>query len=308
MMDKDISIYDYLNYRKFLSDLFELRKEREGFTLRQFAHKAGFSSHAYLSQVIQGQRDVSEKSARKIAKGFELSEEEGEYFENLVRFSHADDLSEKNEFYKKIIRYRSKHKPAAMDKEHYFLISNWYILAVRELVTLPDFREDPQWIAQNLNPRISRSQAEEALKVLEKLKYLVRDENGRLKQNEPDISTGSEVKSLHAANYHNSIFVLANDAIRRTPARNRDISALILPVDKEEFRYIKSRVQEFRLELIQYLRDRRGEDEETADKNSGLKSKDAGESVQGFESVESADRVLYNLSMQFFNLSPLKWD
>ncbi len=295
------SIYTYLDYRAFIKDFYDFKKEHEGLTLRQFAHKAGFSSHAYLIQLIQGIRDASAQSARKIAKGFELSESEAEYLEYMVRFAHAQDLDEKNEHYRKMIRFRYKGELASIADDHFFLLSNWYILAIRELVTLPDFQEDYGWIAHHLYPRITTSQAREGLEILLKLGYLGRDENGKLEQKDPDLSTGPEVRSLHVANYHNSMFLLANHAMKKTPAKSRDISALIIPIDREEFRYIKRRIQEFRKELIQYLRDR--QDLRAAEDHHVSEG-----TLEDFAAGRHRDRVLYNLSMQFFNLSRMKWD
>jgi uncharacterized protein (TIGR02147 family) len=141
--EKIISIYNYIDYRKFISDFFEYLKERDGMTLRLFAKKAGFSAHAFLKQVIEGKKSASIQSAFKIARGFDLNEDETLFLETLIRFDLATELEDKNEIYKKIIKVKPKDELTKIEKDHFNLFSNWYVFAIREMIIMPEFKEDP---------------------------------------------------------------------------------------------------------------------------------------------------------------------
>jgi len=65
---KKVNIFDYLNYRQFLKDIFAYKKKvNPRYSYRVFARQAGFSSPATLKYVIDGERNVSDKSLLKIA-------------------------------------------------------------------------------------------------------------------------------------------------------------------------------------------------------------------------------------------------
>ena len=104
-----ISVFNYLNYREYLKDLYNFFKEKDGLSLRQFARKADFSSHAYLKNIIDGYREATVNSALKLAKGFNLSDKEASYLELLIRFNRATSIEEKNIFYKKLSKIKEQH-------------------------------------------------------------------------------------------------------------------------------------------------------------------------------------------------------
>ena len=279
-------MFSYLDFRKFLSDLFNHLKKTKNITLRLFSRKAGFSSHAFLKQIIDGTRSVSVSSVYKISKGFGLSSKESDYLELLVRFNQAEDIDEKNEIYKKLAKFIPKEKITKIDKEHYKLFSNWYIMAIREMVTMSTFREDFHWISKTLVPNITKKEAKEAIALLLQLKFLKRDENGKLIQTTPVLTTGPEVKSLFITNYHRNLLQLSALSMQSTDKEWRDISSLAFILDRDEFKFIKRRVVEFRAEILQYLKDKRNNFP---------------------ESKINTDSQLYYLNMQLFNATKLNW-
>ena len=75
------NVFEYLDYRKFLRDLYlHYKKSRKGYTFRYFADEAGFSSASFLMMVMDGQRDLSHKTVRQVAHGFGLLGRQRRYF------------------------------------------------------------------------------------------------------------------------------------------------------------------------------------------------------------------------------------
>ena len=105
-MDKKeskINIYEYLDYRAYLRDLFEEKKATvRGFSYRSFCRKAGIVNPSFLKLVIDGKRNLTPASIMKFAKGFTLKRHEGEFLHNLVMFNQASTHEEKNHYYKKL--------------------------------------------------------------------------------------------------------------------------------------------------------------------------------------------------------------
>ena len=130
---KKIIVFDYLDYRKLLKDLFDwYKKQNSGFSHRYFANKSGLSI-GFLKLVIDGKRNLTKKSLMKIAKGFELNDEEIVYFENLVFMNQSKKVSDKDYYYKNLIKNGDCVKSAKITKDQYKYFSNWYNCVIREL-------------------------------------------------------------------------------------------------------------------------------------------------------------------------------
>ena len=280
-------VFSYLDYRDFLFDMFQYAKENEKLTLRLFARRANLGAHSFLKQIIDGEKSLTIDSSQKIARGFKLNEQESEFLELLVRFDNAIDLEEKNLIYEKINKQKPHQKLSKIDEKHFFLFSNWYVMAIREMVALPEFREDYAYISRTLYPNISIKQAKEALQILLDLGYLIRDNDNKLRQKVPELTTGPEITSNAIMNYHQNMLETARYSLQNTPARWRDVSSLSFIINKNEFDFIKKKTVQFRKEIIEYLNDR---------KNGSFP-----------EDHFDEEKVLYNLNIQLYNASKLKW-
>lgn len=245
------SIFDYLDYRIFLKDIFNFKKQNNSlYSYRVFAGKAGFSSPNFLKLIIDGKRNLSNEGVGKVARGFELKKQERDYFENLVYMNQASNHAEKDHYYKKMMTVNGYLKSHKLDKAGYAYFSKWYYPAIREIAVFRDRNITPDEIAQSLNPGITAREAEKALDVLQELGLIMRNKEGLWEQADSVVSTGPEVKSLIITNYHKEMMKLGMEAIERYPSDERDISAVILSVKKEKFTEFKQKIIAFRKELL----------------------------------------------------------
>ena len=77
-----------------------------------------------------------------------------------VGFNQAKTSVERAQYYDKLTgfqRYRQAHK---LELAHAAYYSEWFMPAIRELVAAGSFREDPEWIADQLIPPITPVQAD----------------------------------------------------------------------------------------------------------------------------------------------------
>jgi uncharacterized protein (TIGR02147 family) len=247
-----IDVFSYLDYRAFLRDYYNARKEKgRGFSYRSFSRKAGLKSPNYLKLVIDGGRNLSAAMAERFGIACGLGDDELRYFVDLVGFQQADTSSERSKFYSRLTgyqRYRAAHK---LDVAHAAYYSAWYMPAIRELVARHDFREDAAWIAAQMIPAIAALDAQRALETLLELGLLVRSDDGSLKQADALLSTGPETRGVHIGNYHRSMMQHAIQSIDLVGAKDRDISSLTLCVGPNGLRVFKERIQRFRRELLE---------------------------------------------------------
>lgn len=247
-----IDVYDYLDYRAYLRDFYDNRKQHgRGFSYRAFSRRAGLKSPNYLKLVIDGDRNLSASMAERFASACGLDDEATRYFINLVGFNQASSAAERNEHYERLTastRYRKTHK---LELAHAAYHSTWYIPAIRELAARDDFDADPAWIAGTLVPSISKTEARRAVATLVELGMLVEDEDGRLRQSESAVSTEPETRSLHIANYHRTMMQRAAESIDLFGSEERDISSVTLCMGNDGIRRLKKRIQRFRRELLE---------------------------------------------------------
>ena len=112
------------------------------------------------------------------------------------------------------------------------------------------FVEDAHWIASQLFPPVSPSEAKDALEVLLELGLIERDEEGRLHRGEPSLSTGHEVRSMGAGNYHRQMLERAAESIDSVDRDMRDLGAMTVCISPETVPELKKRIHEFREKLL----------------------------------------------------------
>jgi uncharacterized protein (TIGR02147 family) len=130
-----IDIFEYIDYRKLLKDLYnERRAENKCFSYRFIAQKVGFSSAGFFANIIQGKRNISPEFIFGFARVFKLKKQETEYFELLVNFDQAKSHEQKKYYFEKMLSSK-KSKIKIIEKQQYEFYSKWYYTAVREVLT-----------------------------------------------------------------------------------------------------------------------------------------------------------------------------
>jgi uncharacterized protein (TIGR02147 family) len=248
----ELDIFAYRDYRVFLRDAYKSKKQSEyGFSYRTFAKRAGLSAPNYLKLVSEGERNLTAEMAGRFASALGLSGESSAYFCDLVAFNQAESAAERERCYQAIQRYRRYRQAFHLDAAHAAYHAEWYIPAIRELVGCHSFREDPKWIARRLRPRISARQAQQALVVLEQLGLLIRNTDNELVQQDSVLTTGDEAPlGHHIATFHRTMLQRASEAIDTVGREDREIAALTLGLDGEQFQRYKQRLYELRQELL----------------------------------------------------------
>ncbi len=242
-------ILNYTDYRQFLLDYYHAQKQATPrFSLRAFAKKAGFPSHGLLKYLMDGQRNLSQKTLIKLSMGLGFNGEQSRYFENLVFFNQAKSLEEKNIFYERLRQSPSKSTFRKLETSQLGIFEKWRNTAIREMLELKGARHDPEWMAGKLLPKTDAREAEEALKTLLSTGLIRRTANG-YKPVDPDITTHDEVKSFLVKKYHAQMLQLAAWALDAVPGKDRDVSSVCFPVKESDLPHLKRQIQLMRKEL-----------------------------------------------------------
>jgi len=244
-------IYKFTSYREFLRAFYTFEKEASSaFSYRVFSARAGFKSPNFLKLVIEGQRNLTLESLRKISTALKLSNDESNFFRNLVLFEQAKNSAQRQvamqDMYKsKVFRELYPLKQAELD---YY--QNWYCIPIREMIGSGAFREDARWIARKMRNLITPAQAEQAIEILLSLGMVRRDAKGKLFQTQQNVTTGNEVVSTAVACFHKQVIGLAANSIDEVKRFRREVSGSTILISEAQFMRLKELIQNFRRTLL----------------------------------------------------------
>ncbi len=203
--------------------------------------------------MVDGARNLRLETAQKYARALGLAAGEEQYFLDLVLFNQATTLSERQDAYARLVRGsgrrgRDRKRLAAHEVDYY---AYWFVPVVRELVALPGFREDPEWVAAQLTPPITAAQAKFALETLGSLGFIERVGVRGWRQSAAVLATDPEVRSLHVAGYHRSMLERSWEALDRFDSEDRDISGVTFRMSRDDLPRFKALCVEFRKQVME---------------------------------------------------------
>lgn len=259
-------IFEYLDYRGFLKDYYNAKKEANpAFSLRVFSDKIGFKAKDFISRVMNGDKNLSSQSIPKVASGLRLGKHETEFFVALVKFNQAETTEERNGAFEemqavlKVVRFAEKQH--LLGHTQYMVYSHWRHLTIRSLIGMYGFDGDYETLARRVHPRITAEEAKKSVKLLEDCQLINKNKNGKYELTESAITTGDRTSKLALRGFHQQCLKLAADSIDRDPPGKRHISGLTLGISQEGYERIVERINAFRKEIALIA-----EEDENADK------------------------------------------
>lgn len=256
-----ISIFEYLDYRKFLIDFYGFKKSvNKHFSHRVFARKAGLTSSGYFSEIINGVRNLSKNKVAKFAKGLELEDKERAYFELMVRFNHADSNKAKQSLYEMMVAAMPTqiHQLKRSQLEYF---SKWYYVAVRETLAIHAVRDDYAELAEKLHPSITPTQAKSAIRLLHELGLIEKDAEGFWRARHLSLlSKRDESAALLLRAFQGEMIGKAREALETVPEGHRDISNITMSISGEGMERLKVMVADFRKRVQEFVQSDRNED------------------------------------------------
>jgi uncharacterized protein (TIGR02147 family) len=259
METKETNIFIYSEYRKYLKDYYNFKKNiSSSFSYRQFSQKAGFNTPNFLQLLIQGKRNLKRSTIPRISRAICHTAQEANFFKLLVLFDQAKTLDEKSRIFSLLSAARKPYQISAISDLQLEHLSTWYHKAVRELLGFYPFDENEKYayrkLATLLSPPISESEARTSVKLLLQLGLLERDAEGKIRQADRFISTGDEVSSLFVRKFHQAMIDRAREAVDRIKPKERDVSSLTVSISDNGFAMLKKEIQLFRKRLLEIVK------------------------------------------------------
>ena len=251
-------VMEYQNYRVYIRDYYAERKVRSGFTWRDFAKAAGYSSPVFLKLVCDGKSNLSDVGVERVASAMGLVGVDLQYFRLLVEFNQEKDSAKKKIVFKKMREVAKEGSMEIVGEDQFDYYESWVNPVVREMA--PQMGDaTPAKIAEKLAFDTQTAEVKKALSLLQKVGLLRKGERG-YEQAAKSITTGNlEVARLSVREMHRQMGELAVRALDEIPMNERDISGLTLGVSENAFYRISQEIADFRRRISSIVMEDTGE-------------------------------------------------
>ena len=246
-----INIYDYSDYRKFLSDFYELEKSLDPtFSYRVFAAAVGMDA-SLLLKILQGKRHISSKGIAPFIQFYRFKEGKAEYFREMVAYAKAKTDDEVRKHFEVL----QKMRPSScreLDEARYRYFQQWFYPMIRSALDVFDYRSAEQAtdLGESCIPRLTASQVESAIEALLQLRLAHRQKDGRIVPTDAHLKTQEHWLSASISEYQKSIAELAHRSIAETPKEERDISTLTMALDSSQIQKIRDILADARKSIV----------------------------------------------------------
>jgi uncharacterized protein (TIGR02147 family) len=257
------------DFRTILRNELELRAQNNpNYSLRAFARDLKISP-SRLSEIFSGKQGLSPAAALKIAERLGYSEDERERFCNLVSSVHARSRKEREVAKGRLKETESDDDIHLLRMDAFKVISDWYHLAILEMIGLKWYKNDTRLLAKKLG--ITAIQAELAIDRLIRLKLLEWQGDKLVPLKGPGLIPGG-VPSDSIKKFHSQILDQGKEALVLQGINEREFQVSIIAVDRSKLQEAKDDIEKFRRKFCKRM--------DESDNKDGL----------------------YCLAVQFFNL------
>lgn len=178
--DRVQDIYEYTDYRKYLSDLYVARKaSNRSFSYRLIAQKAGLASPSFIGKIFSGIANISHRTLMRLVEVFQIVGPDAEYFELMVNFEGSRSELDKSHYFQRMQALRRRYGKSTRIEED-VLQSAWYVAPILALIELGLFHGDHAALGRMLTPPISSAEARLAIELLILHGMIRKEGNGRI--------------------------------------------------------------------------------------------------------------------------------
>lgn len=243
-----MDIYQYEDYRLYLSDMYEGEKKKDSFSCRKFAVRAGFSNPNYINDVIKGRRRLSADAVEKVISVFSLVPHEAEFFRLLVQYAHTKKTEEKDRLYQTIVYRRSRSAFAKINPELSKYYQDYRYSLIRNALMVIEYTGDPNQIAKFLVPTIPANIVKKLVKDLVDWKIMAIGDDGRYRVTDKFVEPSPKL-TAQVRQTNKEWLKQAQEALMLQSVDERHISSMLLSVSEKVREDILDKIETFRNEV-----------------------------------------------------------
>lgn len=257
-----LKIYEYVDYKKFLTDWREEEKKRNpGLTHEYLCSALGQRNRSFYNDLEKGRKLIGAVVLERLIKLFAFDAHEGKYFRALVGYGQPATYAEKEFWFEQIIEMNNTPK-LVIDKNTFNYYKEWWHAAVRSALDTCRIKTNYPALSKALFERISPKQAQVSIQLLSQLCLIDKDEEGYWKPTDKIITTGDSVRDECMRRYHLANHDILRQILEQDVPGTHDSTQLTVSVSRKGLKRIVNRIRQIRSEIISIAH----KDEETSDR------------------------------------------
>ena len=248
---QQLPVTSYLDYRSWLGDLYKEAKRLDpGYSYLKFSQDLGVgASNAH--HLVSGRRELTVKACQKICQKIDLRGVHKKFFILLVRYSRTELPVDRDALFREIIDLKSKTIESETSRHQLQYYTEWYNVAILEMLGMENASDDPAWIAAHLVPKVSLPNVRKSLELLSELGYLKYSaKHQRLFPAAVNITADEETSAIGLVRFHQQMIELGKSAITEFNHSQREISAITAPLTPGQFEEIRSEIVALRKRIV----------------------------------------------------------
>jgi uncharacterized protein (TIGR02147 family) len=243
------------DYRTLLKEVFAERRLLESkYSLRAFARDLDIEP-AQLSRVLKGTHNISLQAAQKIAPRIFKQKRRQNFFLDLVSVSLAKRPQDAAAALARI--ERSQSLPSTLELSWIEVLSDWYNLALIDLISLPNAPADSHGLAKYLG--ISLAEVTASLERMQSLKLIEKKED-RWQKVSAELATPHGIPSTAIRRFHKQMIQKAIDSVDSQPVDERFLFGRTMTLKKSNLPKLEALTQEYLEQLRELSEDAEGGD------------------------------------------------
>lgn len=259
------TISDCLDYRKFLRDYFEFKRNENRTALRPYTYSvfsasADIKSPNYLKLIIEGKRNLSQDMIVKFAKAMHLNKQEAEEFAALVKYNQATDPGDRNQFLRDLasLRVRNKIENGEIDENTWRKVPSWVAWVLYAMADQNGVKYTPEDLAKLLRNRITPEEAADTLYNMLSAGQLVRDENtGNILKSRGIVDNLQEIPVALVRKLQTELMYLGLESLFNDNPLEREFGTATLCLTQSEFEELKFQLRKLRKSFQKDIASRR---------------------------------------------------
>lgn len=248
MVGELMDLFAYTDYRVYLREFYENRKESNPIWSYRFMATRLEMDPGQLVKILQGKLHLPQRALGAAIKLCGLDARQAAFFEELVRFSRARTADESSRSYERLNALRGVPSGAlSQDQADYY--RSWHHTVVRALLGMAPFRGDWETLGALCMPPLTPDEARSSVELLERLGIVVRDDHDVLSLSNAHITPGAGVPVEAVRKFQRDTLDLAKRALEAIPREEREISTITMALAESDLTLVQGWVQDLRRQV-----------------------------------------------------------
>lgn len=228
-------IYSYHDYRQFIKDSVEYEKTvNSRFSLRTLAGEVKVAP-GFLPMVLSGERGVSSEVLERIGVALKLLKEERRFLQNLRTVVESTSQALRLEALEELQKNRAYSQKNPRELEMYEYLTQWFYVAIREMVNLEGFELDAKWIRSRLRVKVPLADVEKALAFLIQKGFIEELPGKKAKVAQKKLECAGSIFRLVFSQFHREMLSMATEALDSVKVEERSVTGLTFPIPLERY-------------------------------------------------------------------------